>query len=299
MNSVTHTNNVSLEKRISHIQARIKARTAASFDMADALQVLTQLQAFPLGQHLLMHGSLDGFWTKYCVADQAINRKTVSSHKFCQLEDFILNQAPTMRATQERFDIFRQVTQPLISDSITAASIPCGLMDDLLSLDYSKAPNARRVGLDVDPNAVKGALANATAYGLTAEAYLADAWDLFAYSKQFDLVTSNGLNIYLPDPKKETALYRSFASILKPGGYLITSFLTPPPDLDRNSPWQIMDPAAALKQKLIFIDVLEVKWQVFRTESQIRKTLASVGFKVRNVIYDHQKLFPTVLAQLG
>lgn len=289
--------NVTLEKRASDIRQRIEK--TPSYDRLEALKILDELQTFSLGRHLILHSSLNGYWTRYCVADQAMNRKTALRNGFGQLEDFILNRAPTMQATQERFDIFRRETQAILHDEISIASIPCGLMDDLLSLDYSQTANIRRVGLDIDPELVEGALANAKIYALKAEAYLADAWNLRAYAKQFDLITSNGLNIYVDNQEHELELYRSFAAALKPGGWLITSFLTPPPSMDRNSPWQVIDRAALLRQKIIFSDVLNANWRVFRSEAQMRELLALAGFEVLNVSYDRQKLFPAVVARSG
>ena len=293
----TATMNVTLEERVSDIRQRIE--TTLSCDRLEPLQILAELQTFSLGRYLLLHGSLNGYWTRYCVADQAMNRKTALRNGLGQLEDFILNRAPSMQATQERFEIFRQETQTLLHEDITVSSIPCGFMDDLLNLDYSQTSNIRRVGLDIDPESVEGALANAKTYALKSEAYIADAWDLRAYAKQFDLITSNGLNIYVDNQEHELELYRTFASALKPGGWLITSFLTPPPSMDRNSPWQITDRAAAVRQKIIFSDVLNAKWRVFRSEAQMRELLALAGFKVLNLSCDRQKLLPTVVARSG
>lgn len=294
---VTAEMNATLEKRVSDIRQHIE--TTLSGDRLEALQILAELQTFSLGRHLLLHGSLNGYWTRYCVSGQAMNRKTALRDGFGQLEDFILNLSPTMQATQERFEIFRRETQARLHDQMTVASIPCGFMDDLLSLDYSRIPNIRRVGLDIDPKSIEGALANAKTYALKSEAYIADAWDMRTYAKQFDLITSNGLNIYVDDREHELELYRSFASALKPGGWLITSFLTPPPSMDRNSPWQIIDRAAVVRQKIIFSDVLKAKWRVFRSEALMRELLALAGFEVLNVFYDRQKLYPTVVARFG
>ena len=164
MSYVTAKINLTLEKRVSDIRQHIE--TTLSGDRLEALQILAELQTFSLGRHLLLHCSLNGYWTRYCVADQAMNRKTAYRNGFGQLEDFILNRAPTMQATQERFEIFRQETQARLHDGMTVASIPCGFMDDLLSLDYSRTSNIRRVGLDIDPESIEGALANAKTYAL-------------------------------------------------------------------------------------------------------------------------------------
>ena len=123
-----------------------------------------------------------------------------------------------------------------------------------------------------------------------------DAWDL-GVDEQYDILTSNGLNIYEPDDKKVVALYKQFFKALKPNGTLITSFLTPPPVLSPNSSWKDYDPAAALKQKAVFVDILQVAWQSFRTEAQTREQLLQAGFTDIAIVYDKQGMFPTVIAR--
>ena len=91
-------------------------------------------------------------------------------------------------------------------------------------------------------------------------------------------------------------LYKNFYNALKPGGTLITSFLTPPPAISYNSPWKNYDPEALIKQKAIFGDVIGSKWQNFRTEEETRSQLEKADFKVVDVIYDHQQMFPTIIA---
>lgn len=123
-----------------------------------------------------------------------------------------------------------------------------------------------------------------------------DAWEI-NNNEQFDIITSNGLNIYEPDDDKVIALYRKFYSALKPEGILITSFLTPPPTISKESPWKNVNPQDALKQKVIFSDIIGVTWQAFRTEDTTRAQLETAGFQVLEVIYDSQGIFPTVVAK--
>jgi SAM-dependent methyltransferase len=281
MSSVTE-NKTSLEDRLTEIEGRLKGDS-------EALRIFTELQTFPLGLHLLQHGSLDGKWTKYCVADQALSRRTKETDNLCDTEDFILNQAPTMLATQERFLIFQRETQKLLRDGQILASVPCGYMDDLLSLNYEEAPNTRRLGMDIDQKSIIGTIRNADHYHLGCDTQIADAWHL-PYKGHFDIITSNGLNIYVEDHEDECRLYQSLSDALKENGTLVTSFLTPPP-------WEHVNAEDAAKQKLIFGTILGVKWQVFRTEDEMRKNFANAGLSVRDVIYDSQRLFPTIIAR--
>ena len=112
----------------------------------------------------------------------------------------------------------------------------------------------------------------------------------------YDIITSNGLNIYQPNDEKVIDLYKKFYQALKPGGILITSFLTPPPSISTESTWKNFDLSDALKQKVLFSDIIQVNWQTFRTEAQTRLQLAKAGFKTIEFINDSCSIFPTVTA---
>jgi len=113
-----------------------------------------------------------------------------------------------------------------------------------------------------------------------------------------DLISSNGLTIYEADEDRVSELYRIFWRALKPGGKLVTSFLTPPPSLSPQCEWKSdkIDEHDLLMQKIIFVDIIEAKWQCYRSSEQIEKQLQAAGFKEIEFIYDEAKLFPTVVA---
>ena len=123
-----------------------------------------------------------------------------------------------------------------------------------------------------------------------------DAWALKSHS-EFDIITSNGLNIYEHDHVRVTDLYKVFYTALKPGGILITSFLTPPPTVSAESSWKNFNVFDLTKQKALFVDIIGVNWQAFRTETQTREQLELAGFKDITFIYDSQGMFPTVIAK--
>lgn len=179
------------------------------------------------------------------------------------------------------------------------SSIPCGLMDDLLGLSYLDVDNVTLTGIDLDAHSIFLAQKNAKKYGFkNVNFHQEDAWKL-DIDQEYDIITSNGLNIYEQDDGRVVALYQQFCQALKPGGLLVTSFLTPPPDLSSESTWKNINIDDALKQKAIFSDIIEVSWQVFRTENQVKIQLEKSGFEVLDIIYDTQGIFPTVLARKG
>lgn len=275
----------------SHRQ-RLRTAPNLTLPLEEELALLEQIHDFALGRFLLTNRGLNGYWTSYLILHGP--QQTLEN----PLEQWLISKAPAVRATRERFNIFQEKLTKYIVNGVVLASIPCGLMDDLLSLNYSAHENIKFVGIDLDENSLRLAQANAEKIG---KAYLAafskkDAWNLKIKDK-FDVITSNGLNIYERDDAKVIELYKQFYQALKPGGILITSFLTPPPTLSSDSTWKNFNPEDTKKQKAIFADILQVKWQAFRIENQTKRQLEEAGFKVLEFIYDSQGMFPTVVAQ--
>lgn len=271
---------------------RLEKAENLTLPLAEELDLLRQMNEFEFGRFLLKNKGINGYWTAYMIIH---GPKKDLKHP---LEKWILMRAPILLATQERFKIFQQKLQQYVCSDTTLAAIPCGLMDSLLLLKYDHAKNVRLVGIDLDPDSLKLAKENAQHQG---KAHMSsfkeeDAWSLSAQN-EYDVITSNGLNFYEPDDQKVVALYGQFYKALKPKGILITSFLTPSPALSVDSPWKNFDAEDAKKQKALFVDIVQVRFQVFRTEAQTRQQLESVGFKILNVIYDKQGMFPTIVAQ--
>jgi trans-aconitate methyltransferase len=173
-------------------------------------------------------------------------------------------------------------------------------MGELLLLDYGQHPDVTLVGIDLDQQALNGASELARDRGLTKRLslHLEDAWTPQP-NATVDVLTSNGLNIYEPDHVRVTALYRSFFDTLKPGGTLITSFLTPPPALSAESPWNMaeVDSESLALQHVMFVRVIEAKWSAFRTHAQTMVQLQDAGFADIRFIDDRARMFPTVVAQ--
>ncbi|MEN9846793.1 MAG: hypothetical protein RIS36_1940 [Pseudomonadota bacterium] len=172
------------------------------------------------------------------------------------------------------------------------ASIPSGLMDDLLTLEYSQFEDVTLTAVDLDPASLAHARANCERLGtpVQVEFEQRDAWDLGSPGR-WDLVTSNGLNIYIDDDVRCVDFYRSIAAALRPHGFFIMSFITRP------ETWQPSDVRDLELQRYLFREVLPVKWQCVRDENLTRAQLSEAGFEVLQVEYDQQRMFPSVVAR--
>lgn len=259
------------------------------------LGMLTQLSQFDFGGFLLQNRGINGYWTHYMLT-QPDEKNPVYANA---VEKFILSQSPSVLATQERFKIFLRENQKSVKNTSELACIPSGMMGELFYLDFSNIDDISLVGIDYDKQTLEDAKELAIKRDLLKWSQFSckDAWS-FDIEEQFDLISSNGLNIYESDDEKVTALYAKFYKALKTGGKLVTSFLTPPPSIADVCEWNMekISPEDLNKQKIIFSDILEVKWQCYRTTEQTREQLASVGFSELCFYPDKANIFPTVVA---
>jgi len=301
--NLSHKQSEDLFKIIENRKEKIISRRNLPYATVDyQLELLEQLTQFGLGRFLLERGGLNGFWTDYAIRHPKLGRLSGVNNEnkpFSSLESFLLNRAPTALATQQRFEIVKKEIQKFIADDITFASIPCGLMAELLELDYSNVSKFSLVGIDIDLESFKHVEHVAKEKKLFdhCEFIVKDAWDL-KIDNEFDLITSHGLNIYESSEERVVILYRQFFNALKPHGRLITSFLTPPPGLQVKTEWNLDKvhlPDAQL-QKLLFVDILEGKWQFFRSAEQSTQQLKNAGFIDIEIIYDESHIFPTIVA---
>ncbi|NER08491.1 MAG: class I SAM-dependent methyltransferase [Okeania sp. SIO3C4] len=84
---------------------------------------------------------------------------------FTELEKFILDKNPGTLATQERYINFGKVIQNYVQEGVVFASLPCGIMRDLLKLDFTGVDNFRLVGIDIDSESLELAKKLAEEYG--------------------------------------------------------------------------------------------------------------------------------------
>ena len=293
---LSHSNQeVDINIRLSEIKSRLvkdpdKALSKELIELAD------ELSKSELGCFLIKNCGFNGYWTDIVVTYPDDNYPKI---KFSSLDKTILEKFPVVLATQERFRIFRDNLQKLVRDGIIMASIPCGLMRDLLQLDYSKVKNFELIGIDLDPDSIKRAKVLAEEYGLSSKCEFKqlNAWDLND-KDQADIITSNGLNIYEPNEARNISLFKNFYSYLKPGGTLMTSFLTPPPSIGKDCEWDLskINEKYLIMQRNVYMVILQVKFQCYCSSDSIKVQMKKAGFDQIEIIYDKAKIFPTVIA---
>lgn len=266
------------------------------------LELLDEMGKFDFGCFLLQNQGVNGYWTHYMLTHPWFGKETGKNNRkepLSELESFLLERAPSMLATQQRFEIFLQENQKAVKNNAKLACIPCGMMGELLYLDFKGVNNIELIGIDYDPNALEDArkLAEKQKISQFIKLMHADAWQL-NISDEFDLISSNGLNIYEPDNNKVTELYRLFYKALKPNGKLVTSYLTYPPVLTEQCEWIMpqINQADLLLQRIIFADIITAKWQCFRSTQQTKQQLEAAGFSNVQFVYDQAHIFPTVIA---
>lgn len=293
-----------IQKTVDHISERINASDMPMADKQMQLNLLEQMQEFDFGRFLLLNSGINGFWTHYMLTYPWYGKKTQESSNgraLTPLEKKLLEEAPVLLATQERFELFLEENQKSVQSGSTLACIPCGMMGELLYLNYENASNYKLVGIDLDADTFTDATRLSESRNLQSHVdYIqCDAWEM-DIKNEFDLISSNGLNIYQSDTAQIIALYQKFYQALKLGGRLVTSFLTPPPLLSKDSEWDMnfISTEALLMQKVLFSDVIQGKWQqAYQTSIQTRQQLESVGFKDIEFRYDKARIFPTVIAR--
>jgi ubiquinone/menaquinone biosynthesis C-methylase UbiE len=299
-NSATH-NTVSrvlytqaTQNIIEQIRKRLLNQENLYLPLEETLTLLQELSEFELGRFLLHNRALNGYWTAYVF-------RNANNDKKHPLEEWLLNKS-LLSLARERFYRFKKIIQQLIKDNMCLASIPSGLMDDLLDLNYSKIKNVKLVGIDLDPESLKFAKKNAKDKALInyCDFIQRDAWDL-KINKEYDLISSNGLNMYESHEMRLLNLYKNFYNALKCDGYLVISFLQLPPDgSNLNYTWEKnynITLENLKKERAIFGDILNAKFLNFCTEETITSHLESAGFYVESIQYNNKGTLPILIAR--
>jgi ubiquinone/menaquinone biosynthesis C-methylase UbiE len=262
--------------------------------------MIEDFASFPLGRHILLTGGANGRWTDYIISpNEQLNFEDFLERPLSTLESFILFHSPVVKAQRELFKLLKKTAQNLLGNGKTFASIPCGVMRDLLSLDYSKCNDTKLVGIDLDPESIACAQMLAKQRDLlNVQFYVKDAWNLQCKS-EFDFISSIGLNMYESDQSKVINLYHQLFLALKPGGTLFTGVLTWPPYINSKDTDWILDNISRYDlylEKVIHKDLLDIKWFNFRKLSEIRDDFEKAGFSHIKIINDSSCVFPAVLA---
>src|SRR5690606_15439653 len=196
------------ETHLHEAVERLKDKIVARGNLPDAtverqLELVEELMQFAFGRFILERKGANAYWTDCLMAHPKTGRISglnVEGRPFLPLEDFIFNRSLITLASQELFSSLQKVTLEALKDHMTLASIPCGSMRDLLTLDFAQISNFRLIGVDLDPESLS--LAHSLAIQKNLLNYIElvheDAWHL-SFNSELDLITSSGLNIYESD----------------------------------------------------------------------------------------------------
>lgn len=281
-----------------HIYAQCRSRLINEGEkslstLKEQLDILDQLAESPLGRFILENKGLNGYWTDYTL-------RPPQNVSFTPLEKFYLEKAPSVIASRESFYISQAIMQENLKEGITIASLPSGVMANVLTLDFSNIKKMSLVGIDLDFEVL--VYANQLAEERKLQNYLEllqyDAWK-FEDESKYDMISSHGLNLYIDDEEELIALNAKCYQALKPGGLYVSSFLTPSPFDSANSPWDMskVNEEDFRYQRVIFEDVAKVKWRHFHTYDQVANQLTKAGFTSIEFVPDKACIRPVIVAK--
>ncbi|WP_150467149.1 class I SAM-dependent methyltransferase [Francisella sp. SYW-9] len=266
---VSHGAFVSYDDAYNEIKLRI-----ANDDVL--LGLLSQLDNCPLGRFLIQNRGLNAYWTKVITQ----NKGGYSS----DFENKLITTFSGFNATQERYLNFKQKISNLLSGSKILA-VPAGLLPEFSEeLILSKKFNIDAYDLDSSCAGQSGLAELEEVNYIVEDVFKMDV------KNHYDAVVSNGLNIYLKTKGEVQKFFQILSDSLKQGGVLISSFLIPLDKVD------IKDLDKAKFGRQIFVDILNVGWTMTHTEDEFCQILYSCGFDIKEIIYDSQKMFPTIVA---
>lgn len=211
---------------------------------------------------------------------------------------------PLFLATQERARIHQRQIQPFVRDGTALASLPCGRMRDLLTLDYGTVRGGLRLtGIDKDPEVVDGVAQFARelfrdrpppgALDIRTGDALVPGFTTPPCADAFDLLTSAGLNIYLNDDQSET-FYRHVYAALKPGGAFVTGHIVPSEEYC----WERVNRLHWRLQVAVMTVLVGALWEAYvKPADRVRAQLTAAGFRDVHTIPDSQHIFPTFVAR--
>lgn len=292
----THSlDSVKIEKRLIEIRDRlINAGDTEIGPLSEKLSYLQELSEFEYGRFLILNGGLNGRWSHYAFYEYP---RLEDRSKIHPLELKLLD-SQFMQSNQERTRLVHTVLLPELFDGISILSVPCGVMSDLICLDYSKIKNFKVLGIDLDEESLTLARAFAEKHKIQNNIRFEkqDAWNL-KLENEFDVIVSIGLNMYSPNLEIAMSLYRTLYSKLKMGGKLIISFLTPDisfAESERDATLVLPD---EIHRQALATELYQVKYQQHTcTSNQIVKYLVESGFTSVSCHYSKFRAFNIALA---
>lgn len=290
-----------IEDAIESLRKRFCSKDISSdVTLKEVCCILEDLSNCSLGQHILLAGGSNGMWTDYMISpENYLLTNKITDLDLSVIERFFLFSSPAVLAQRELHKKLQKTAQACIGDGRIFASLPCGLMRDLLALDYSQGRNMSLVGIDIDIDSIEKSKLLAASMNTPSVNWIQkDAWNL-EYKNAFDFISSIGLNMYESNKERVIQLYKNMFEALKPGGILFTGILTWPPYLNKEkSDWKVdLIPKFDMHlETLIHRDVLDIQWFNFRTLIEAKEDFEKAGFTHIRIEEDTRCIFPAVIA---
>lgn len=263
--------------------------------LSHLIPLVEQLKESLLFMHILKNKGLSGEGID--LVFQILENQPDKTSSPLSTPDEPLLAMPIVKATQERFHLFQQELSSLLEfydkdKTVRICSVPCGFMRDLFSFQTQR-DLLEIVGIDKDAASLLVAKEKFNKFSSYQPKFFeADAFDLSEF-KDFDIVLSNGFNFYLDDAKVKSFNYQ-LSNIIKPGGYLIISHITPMAEWD----FEKMDPEALKLEKQILFEITQAKFMPHvRPAPKVVEDLEVFGFRLIKTLYDEAKRFPTFVLQ--
>lgn len=299
--------NITHSQKWNNVEAAFEAHKKKFNELGNVLGVsvesleliLKEMTKFPMGRHILMTGGANGIWTDYMISYPWVQKDVASKMlTMNRLEYFIIFECLSVVAQRELFLFAQKEAQKHVKEGCRLVSLPCGVMRDLLELDYSGVSKYSLIGVDLDLESIQAAHKLAFEEEISNVQFVQDdAWK-FEAEEPVDFINSIGLNVYESDRERVVELYRQFAKSLKKGGVLFTGVLTYPPGWEKKSDWILENiPEGHYEMdKIVIDDVLALHWQNYRTLEEIEEDFLGAGFSKVEIIPDRYCVFPAVIA---
>ncbi|WP_186644134.1 class I SAM-dependent methyltransferase [Fluviispira vulneris] len=299
-NILSHKNvqNDNFNNTYQELLKKIKNNNIDVILQDELIKILDKFKSSEMGRFLIENSGFNGFWTEYMCSYPETKGLgfNVSENKD---ENYLMENLPIAIATQSRYQIFKSEIQKRLKDNIKIASLPCGLMNDILSLNFQDYKNFMLHGIDLDSSSLQQARAISLTKGLTYHCKFTreDAWEI-NYKNEYDLFISNGLNIYVDNDEKQIEMYKKIHNSLKERGELITSTTVPPPDYNVDSTWKMdkINSEGIRLQTLFFKHFTNFNENTLRTPKQLCSILEKSGFSNFKILPDVLGVFVTIVA---
>ncbi len=289
------------QRNFNHVVANIRQRlinmgNTINGPLSEKLDILKQLTEFEFGRHILQNNGVNGRWTHYMSYEYY---QTPSSSKH-PLESRLFSFG-LWASIKERLDFVQSCLQPDLRDGIALLSVPCGVMADLLTLDYAGLSNFQLVGIDLDPDSLALAknLARERNLSDNTSFFLEDAWNI-SLTRKFDKVVCLGLIPYVRDERK-VLLFKALNAALIDEGELFVNFRTPPAHIDPHSEQNRTSVSAENLQlnKVMSSEILQMKNSSYCSSASIKSMLEASGFLNIRIHFDRECIQGVAVAEKG